>query len=145
MRSLKRLVLAYKNFAANRNGQGIMDAVRAMMADLPHARLVENSWQTWPRFRETVRYMHLLLQPSYTESFNMVTADGVAEGVASVVSDAIDWAPSTWKAGFDRVDDIARVGSHLLADSHAAVEGFQALAAHNAEGLRCWKDYLDAA
>jgi len=122
-------------------GLGIMDAVRAMMAGLPHARLVENGWQTWPRFRETVRHMHLLLQPSYTESFNMVTADGVAEGVASVVSEAIDWAPKAWKAGFDCVDEIAKTGSHLLADPHAAVEGFQALEAHNAEGLRTaiWK------
>jgi hypothetical protein len=126
-------------------GLGVMDAVRAMMAGLPHVRLVENGWQTWPRFRETVRHMHLLLQPSYTESFNMVTADGVAEGVASVVSDAIDWAPRAWKAGFDHVDEIARVGGHLLADPYAAVEGFQALEAHNAEGLQCWKSYLEAA
>jgi len=126
-------------------GQGIMDAVRAMLAGLPHVRLMENGWQTWPRFRETVRHMHLLLQPSYTESFNMVTADGVAEGVPSVVSEAIDWAPRAWKAGFDHVDEIARVGSHLLADPHAAAEGFQALEAHNAEGLRCWNSYLEAA
>jgi hypothetical protein len=126
-------------------GLTIMDAVRAMMAGLPHVRLVENGWQTWPRFRETVRHMHLLLQPSYTESFNMVTADGVAEGVASVVSEAIDWAPTAWKAGFDHVNEIARVGTHLLADPYAAAEGFQALEAHNAEGLRCWKSYLEAA
>ena len=126
-------------------GSGIMDAVRAMIAGLPHVRLVENGWQTWPRFRETVRHMHLLLQPSYTESFNMVTADGVAEGVASVVSDAIDWAPRAWKAGFDHVDEIARVGTHLLTDPYAAAEGLQALEAHNAEGLRCWKSYLEAA
>jgi len=67
-------------FGGTRGGRpGVMDAVRAMMAGLPHVRLVENGWQTWPRFRETVRHMHLLLQPSYTESFNMVTADGVAE------------------------------------------------------------------
>ena len=46
----------------------------------------------------SVGHMHLLLQPSYTESFNMVTADGIAEGVPSVVSDAIDWAPGHWKA-----------------------------------------------
>ena len=126
-------------------GLGIMDAVRAMMGGLPQVRLVENGWQTWPRFRETVRHMHLLLQPSYTESFNMVTADGVAEGVASVVSEAIDWAPRAWKAGFDHVDEIAQVGTHLLADPYAAAEGFRALEAHNAEGLRCWKSYLEAA
>jgi hypothetical protein len=33
-------------------GSGIMDAVRAMIAGLPHVRLVENGWQTWPRFRK---------------------------------------------------------------------------------------------
>ena len=37
--------------------------------------------------------MDLLISFSYTESFSMVTADGVAEGLASVASDAIDWAP----------------------------------------------------
>ena len=76
-------------------GSGILDAVRAMTAGLPHVKLVESGWQSWPQFRRTVRHMHLLLQPSYTESFNMVTADGVAEGVASVVSEAIDWGRST--------------------------------------------------
>jgi hypothetical protein len=34
--------------------------------------------------------VHLLLQPSFTQSFNVVTADGVHQGVPSVVSDAID-------------------------------------------------------
>jgi len=34
------------------------------------------------------------------------------------------------EAGFDHVDEIARVGGHLLADPYAAVEGFQALEAH---------------
>ncbi|HVV47334.1 MAG TPA: hypothetical protein VHC72_19120, partial [Bryobacteraceae bacterium] len=65
----------------------VIDAVRQMLCGMPHVRLVENGWQTWPEFRHTVRHMHLLLQPSYTESFNVVTADGVAEGVPSVVSD----------------------------------------------------------
>ena len=71
--------------------------------------------------------MHLLLQPSYTESFNMVTADGVAEGVPSVVSHAIDWAPEHWKAMMDDVLDIARVGRYLLTDPYAPQEGIEAL------------------
>ena len=74
---------------------GVTDAVRQMLNNLPHVKLVENGWQPWPQFRNTVRHMHLLLQPSYTESFNVVTADGIAEGVPSVVSDAIEWAPGS--------------------------------------------------
>jgi hypothetical protein len=123
-------------------GSGIMDAVRALTGGLPFVKLVENGWQSWPKFRATVRHMHLLLQPSYTESFNMVTADGVAEGVPSVVSEAIHWAPAHWKAESDDVLDIARVGRQLLADPRAAEDGFCALHAHNAEGLRSWTQYL---
>ena len=126
-------------------GAGIMDAVRAMVANLPHVKLVENGWQSWPQFRATVRHMHLLLQPSYTESFNMVTADGIAEGVPSVVSDAIDWAPKAWKAAFDDVVEIARVGRQLLCDAHAMEDGVAALEAHNVLGLQSWKTYLGVA
>jgi hypothetical protein len=68
----------------NEGAGSVVEAVRQMMNGLPHVKLVENGWQTWPQFRQTVRHMHLLLQPSYTESFNVVTADGVAEGVPSV-------------------------------------------------------------
>ena len=123
-------------------GNGIMPAVHAMTDGLPHVKLVESGWQSWPSFRTTVRHMHLLLQPSYTESFNMVTADGIAEGVPSVVSEAIDWAPKSWTAASDDVLEIACVGRHLLSDPHAAAEGFQALKAHNADGLASWKQYL---
>jgi hypothetical protein len=58
---------------AEGGGEVVLRAAREMMRNLPHIRLVENGWQTWPQFRTTVAHMHLLLQPSYTESFNMVT------------------------------------------------------------------------
>jgi hypothetical protein len=76
-----------------------------MLDGLPHVQVVENGWQSWPQFRQSVAHMHLLLQPSYTESFNMITADGVAEGVPSVVSHAIDWTTDQWKAMMDDVLD----------------------------------------
>jgi hypothetical protein len=123
-------------------GDTILRSARAMLSGLPHVKLVENGWQSWPRFRDSVGHMHLLMQPSYTESFNMVTADGIAEGVPSVVSPAIDWVPEHWKAMMDDVLDIARVGRNLLTDPHAPQEGLEALRAHNAEGLRAWKDFL---
>jgi hypothetical protein len=125
-------------------GGAILDAVRAMTAGLPYVKLVESGWQSWPSFRTTVRHMHLLMQPSYTESFNMITADGVAEGVPSVVSPAIDWAPEHWKAAVDDVRDIARVGRYLLADPHAPADGLRALTQHNREGLDAWQSYLAA-
>ncbi|HVW83881.1 MAG TPA: hypothetical protein VHB50_04345, partial [Bryobacteraceae bacterium] len=42
----------------NEGAGPVLDAVRQMMHGLPHVRLVENGWQTWPQFRQTVRHMH---------------------------------------------------------------------------------------
>jgi glycosyltransferase involved in cell wall biosynthesis len=123
-------------------GGSILEAVRSMIGGLPNVRLVECGWQSWPKFRVTVRHMHLLMQPSYTESFNMVTADGVAEGIPSVVSEAIEWAPDHWKAPVDDVQQIARVARYLLADPHAPEDGLLALRRHNRDGLESWKSFL---
>jgi hypothetical protein len=118
----------------------IIAAMQEMFRGLPQVELVMNGWQPWPKFRRVVGHMHLLLQPSYTESFNVVTADGVAEGVPSVVSNAIDWAPAHWKADVDDVIDIARVGRHLLLDPRAAHDGLHALRAYVADGLRAYQE-----
>lgn len=123
-------------------GDGVLAAVKEMLHGLPHVHLMLNGWQSWQKFRTTVGHMHLLLQPSYTESFNMVTADGVAEGVPSVVSDAIDWAPDDWKANVDDVLDIARIGRRLVLDHHAAHEGFRALESYVADGVHSYKHFL---
>jgi hypothetical protein len=123
-------------------GDTVMRSIHAMLDGAPGVTLIQAGWQSWPGFRRTAGNMHLLLQPSYTESFNMVTADGVAEGVPSVVSEAIDWAPDHWKAQTDDVLDIARVGRSLLSDAHAVADGYAALTAHNEKGIASWIQFL---
>jgi hypothetical protein len=127
---------------AEGGGETVLAAVQEMVHDVPGVSLVMNGWQSWPKFRKTVGHMHLLLQPSYTESFNMVTADGVAEGVPSVVSPAIDWAPESWKAQVDDVLHIAQVGRRLLHDASAAYEGFEALQKYIKDGLHAYRNYF---
>ncbi len=129
---------------AEGGGEVVLSAVEEMLSGMPDVTLKLNGWRSWPRFREVVRHMHLLLQPSYTESFNMVTADGIAEGVPSVVSDAIDWVPRYWTAHADDVLDIARVGRHLLNDPRAAADGVRALSANVADGVSAYRSYLAA-
>jgi hypothetical protein len=124
------------------SGKVILNAVKAMTANIPGFTLKELGWATWPQFRDYVRKMHLLIQGSYTESFNMVTADGVAEGVPSVVSDAIDWAPEYWKAYSDNVPDMARVGRQLIFDPRAPEDGVVALEEHNRNAFAAWCDWL---
>jgi hypothetical protein len=141
----KRADLEFWISSGRNEGAGsVVDAVRQMMNGLAHVKLVENGWQPWPQFRQTVRHMHLLLQPSYTESFNVVTADGVAEGVPSVVSEAIDWAPRSWIAPVDDANAMARVGRRLLESRWAARRGMAALKEHNRRAMCAWEEFLNS-
>ncbi len=120
----------------------IFRSAQMMIDNMPNIKLVPSNWAAWPDFRKIVGNMHLLLQPSYTESFNMVSADGVAEGVPSVVSNAITWVPDSWHADADDVYEMARVGIHLINDPLAGISGLRALRRHNREGLHGWFRHL---
>lgn len=128
------------------NGAGsVLAGIRKLFAGQPSISLMESPWSDWLDFRRsTVRPMHLLLQPSFTESFNGVTADGVAEGVPSVVGHAIDWVPSNWIANADDAVAIADAGISLLRDRNAARDGYQALASHNNRAVAQWRAYLES-
>ncbi len=123
-------------------GYGVMDSVRQMLMGKRRATLIESTWQPWQEFRETCRYMHLMLQPSFTETFNIVTADGIAVGVPSVVSESIDWVPPRWTAHADDPGHIAEIGIRLLKDPGAASQGLQYLRKYNRAGLQAWFEYL---
>ena len=123
-------------------GNTIVNSVIAMCQNVPGFTLKEFGWATWPQFRDLVRKMHLTIQGSYTESFNMVSADSIAEGVPVVASDAIDWVPRYWRANSDNVPDMARVGRQLLFDPQAPYDGMQHLEHHNEHAFHAWIEWL---
>lgn len=120
----------------------ILRAIKNLTANIPNVSVKEASWSSWPSFCKIVGSMHLLMQPSYTESFNMVTADGASQGVPSVVSGAITWAPHEWKADIDDVENIARVGTGIIYDPSSGAKGLKALKKHNTHSVSDWKKFL---
>jgi hypothetical protein len=124
------------------NGRGILDALRNMFAGLPWAKLIEHPWSDWPDFRRVVAHMDVAFQLSHTETFNIVTADAVAEGVPCVVAPAIEWVPDYWKVDGDRVEDVARVAGHLLSSIDATDDGRAALTRFVRSASDAWRSYL---
>lgn len=123
-------------------GDVVYRTAKAWTDGLPNVQLKELPWATWPEFKRWIASMHILLQPSYTETFNNVTADGVAEGVPSVVSDTIDWAPVSWQASTDDTVEITAVARRLLTDHHAPKEGYESLTNYVRQGLTYWESFL---
>jgi len=123
---------------------GVLRGIRNLFAAHPWAKAVGNPWQPWAQFRHTIARMDLVIQASYTESFNIVTADAVSEGVPCVVSPAIEWMPDFCQADPDDASAIARTGSMLLADPHVCWECFDALEAYVGMAVTRWKKFLGA-
>ena len=130
--------------AENAQSKSIKLALENMFADLRWAKIIEVPWEEWSSFRLTVSHMDLTIQASFTETFNIVSSDSVAEGVPAVVGPAIEWAPESWKAEPDDADDIARVGSALLSDQYAPQDGLKALTGYVHDGVHKWEAYLNS-
>lgn len=109
---------------------------------LPHVTLRELHWASWPEFKRVIGSMNILFQPSYTETFNNVSADGVVEGVPSVVGPSIEWLPDAWKAEPDDSSAVAGVARRLLYDHYAADQGYKHLKDYVRRGLPYWREFL---
>lgn len=99
------------NFHINGNrvemkGAPVLHNLIGLFDHLPHASLVLHDWQPHGDFRRLVGTMDMGLQVSYSETFNIVAADFVAEGVPLVTSDEIFWTTATAYADPNRVDSI---------------------------------------
>jgi glycosyltransferase involved in cell wall biosynthesis len=128
--------------SSGRNEGGNFRALQEMTENIANLRVVQTGWLPWPSFRRLVRTVDLVFQVSYTETFNVVTADAIAEGVPVVASEAIEWVPRWWQAQADEPLDIARVAERLLRDPHAPRHGRDALQAYVSRGLVGWWRFL---
>ena len=130
------------NQGGERSGKEILATIDQMSQGIPGFDIVKHKWMPWEEFNKLVCTMDLGIQPSFTESFNIVAADFVANHRPSVVSTAVRWAPASWKANPDSPDSIASVGLRLLSNPRAWVEGRDSLVLHNRRGIKLWKGFL---
>lgn len=118
----------------------VMPAIEAMLKDTG-VTLIKHKWCYWNNFIKLIRGMDLLIQVSYTESFNLITADGILGGVSSVVSSAVRWAPESWKADSDDAVNVAQTGLELLF-SPEPFAGIKSLTESNSRGILQWFRFL---
>jgi hypothetical protein len=124
-------------------GENVLKAVDELIKGHKGFKFKSLPWQQWADFSNTVNSMDLLLQTSFSESFNNVTADGAVHYIPSVVGPAITWVPEDWKvSNVDDVNEVAGKGIYLLERPQAGLEGFSSLLVHNRQALNAWLEYL---
>jgi hypothetical protein len=89
----------------------IVKNLKALFEGKAH-ELIVHPWQSHKDFIGLVRQMDLGLQVSYSESFNIVAADFVDNGVPILVSEEIDWLPKWYRSSYsilDMVEGLQRI------------------------------------
>lgn len=72
-------------------GEPILKNIRNLFLNSSRAVLVEHEWLEHEDFLDLVSEMDILLQVSFSETFDIVAADGISMGVPVIVSPHIDW------------------------------------------------------
>ena len=68
--------------------------------------MVEHKWYSHYEFKDLISRMDLGLQVSFNETFNIVAADMVSEGIPVIGSDEIAWLNPLYKAKTTSSKDI---------------------------------------
>jgi len=122
----------------------VLKNLRELFKNNEHELMVHN-WMPNHLFQNLVRKMDLGLQLSYTESFNIVTADFINNNKLIIVSDAIDWMPPSLRVSntdYDEVvDKIVHVYKHR---NNNLTKGLQRrhLREYNEGAEKTWNAFL---
>jgi glycosyltransferase involved in cell wall biosynthesis len=129
----------------NSTNDPVLENLKQIFADSQHD-LIIHDWMPNEDFQELVAKMDIGLQLSYTESFNIVTADFINNNRLIIVSDAIDWVSPSFKTSTTDYDKATR--KIVLAYGHRNSEYYKNeqqrnLREHNEVAECIWKHFLN--
>jgi hypothetical protein len=138
-----RLALHINSGRVEQRGEPNLKNIRALFAGTEHS-LVEYDWLPREEFLALVRTMDVGLQVSFTESFSIVSADFVGQGIPVVASPAVRWLPYVAQASPIDGKDIANKLENALRFPafHVGVQQ-NALVNYSRSAERVWRDFLD--
>lgn len=102
----------YFHINVNRLEQNIsptLKNIQSLFDNTPNAELVINEWMSHEDFYKKCGEMDIGLQVSFSETFNIVAADLVAQGIPVVASSEIDFISKLNQADMNKTDDIVKV------------------------------------
>lgn len=95
-------------------GEQTLKNLRSLFSHFHQHELVEHPWMPHQQFRKLIASMDLLTQVSFSETFNIVAADAVSQGVPTVTSPEVPWASWLFEADPTDSNDIAQTMNRAL-------------------------------
>ena len=122
-------------------GDEVLKNLRALFKHSRH-ELIEHGWLPHADFLRLLRTMDISLQVSFTETFNIVSADAVGLGVPIVVSKQVDWACRAFQADPNNASDIAAKMREALHSRIGTFLNYWGLSCYNRMSAKVWCRYF---
>lgn len=136
------LIFHINGTRVEQKGEAVLKNIRALFENTKHT-LVEHPWMSHEDFIKVVKKMDLGLQLSFTESFNIVTADFVASGIPVIVGSDIEWTNPISKCNPNNTDRLLQKIEYALAHKHIVKHlNLKALTEYNTSSLNNWRNYF---
>lgn len=87
-------------------GEPVLKNLRELFKNNPRHELIEHGWLTHNEFIDLVQRMDIGLQVSFSETFNIVSADFVNNNIPVVTSNEVDWVNPLYYANPSKVESI---------------------------------------
>ena len=108
-----------------------------------NAELIIHSWTPREDFLETCSKIDIAMQCSLSETFNIVAADTLSQGVPLVASNEVPWSSSTFNAHPTDTDDIVHALSRTYQFPQINVDINKiSLKSYILESKEIWTSYL---
>jgi hypothetical protein len=124
-------------------GDQVLKNLRALFAGQDKHQLIEHPWLSHDEFVKMAHFMDIGMQVSFSESFNIVTADMVYHNVPTVVSTDVTWMPTAAQAVPTNTQDILNKLQDAYRYPNSAIrKNKKALEKYNAKAIKVWLNYL---
>lgn len=127
------------------NGQPILKNLKAIFAEIPKHNLIAHPWKSHGEFKSVVKSMDLVTQVTFSETFNIVLADAVSQGVPVVSSREVPWTNPLIEADPTSSDDIAdkmELALFLKRTFSRFNPSLSGLKSYNAKSIQEWGKYF---
>ncbi len=122
-------------------GDPILKNIRSMFSHISQHQLIEHPWLEHDEFVKIMRVMDVSMQCSFSETFNIVTADAVMNDVPVVTSPEIKWVDPRYYAEPTDSRSIANA-LHEAHGGHHNHTNVRRLFQYNGNSVKHWEEFV---
>lgn len=125
-------------------GEPVLKNLRELFENNPRHELIEHGWLSHNEFIDLVQRMDIGLQVSFSETFNIVSADFVNNNIPVVTSNEVDWVNPVFYANPSKVESIVSRMKRALFSSYFKINFLNKLSLwyYSLKSEKVWTKYF---